>query len=80
MWCHGGINGRPDEGLHFDLHTGDGLVENSGVDFQNVHMRSGRWQWPGPCSLLISLSLCYSGVLSPSLMVSICMIIVRPFY
>ena len=28
--CRGGIDGRPDKGLDFDLHPGDGFVEDGG--------------------------------------------------
>ena len=46
VWYHGGIDGRPNESLRFDLHDGDGWAEDDGGEFRSVHTRRYLWSWP----------------------------------
>ena len=45
VWCHGGIDGRPVEGPHFDLYTRNGLAEDDGDNNRSVH--ATQWQHTG---------------------------------
>ena len=43
VWRRGGVNGRPSDGLRFDIHAGDGLAEDGGGNFQSVRTRRYLW-------------------------------------
>ena len=43
VWRHGGVDGWPGEGLHFDIHSEDGLAEDGGGNFQSVRTRRYLW-------------------------------------
>ena len=79
VWHRGGVDGRLDDGLHFDQHPENGLAENSGDDFHIVRMRDETLSLHLPEEPTMAVAGALRLFVTLFFPVSICVIVVRIF-